>query len=187
MFEQMEPQPETAKDINYELENSDLNNNLVLDDKIRGDSNFRPGEAYMDKPGQNTYDENSLHLGEMLDKIPQNPQFKQKESEFARKIEDFVVSKMGNSEIKAKWDKIAFAFNYFLMLGTFLEFIFQRFDVPTLTLCFIIFFIKLGLFQKKHLYKWLFYLLFTVCLDVLVILDIFPVSLFFNLFLLNIN
>lgn len=184
MFEQMEQQPDTAKDNNYDLENSDLNNNLVLEDKIKGNSDFRP-EPSIDKPNnQNYYDENSLHLGEMIDKIPQNEKFKQKESEFAQKVEDFVVSRLGNTDIKAKWDKIAFAFNYFLMLGTFLEFIFQRFDIPTLSLCFIIFFIKLGFFHKKHLYKWIFYLLLTICLDIIVILDIFPVSLYLFIFIL---
>ena len=165
-------EPSSGKDYENGGENPQLN---ILDDKIKHvDSN-------MDEINNNanTIDENSLHLDKYIDKIPQSAKFREKESEYVPKIEDFIVSKTGNTNIKSSWNKIVFAFNYFLLLTTFIEFFFQRFDVVTLSLCFIIFFIKLEIFSYKHLYKWFFYLILSIILDFFVIIDIFPVSKFF--------
>ena len=186
MFEEMDQQPDTAKDNNYNFGNSGSNNNILLDDKIKGDVNYVPETNKVEVPNNgNIYDENSLHLGEIIDQIPNSTPFMQKEAEYTQKIEDFIVSKTGKNDIKSSWDKIAFIFNYFLMLSTFIECILQRFDVPTLSLCFIIFFIKLEFFTKKHLYKWLFYLLVTISLDVFVLIDIFPVSFFIIIYIIG--
>lgn len=182
MFEDMDPkQPSTGKDNNYddEASNPGLNSNLVLEDKIKSNADFVQSGTVDDVNNANTLDENSLHLDNFIEKIPQNRKFREKEAEYTHKIEDFIVSKTGNSNIKSSWNKIVYVFNYFLIFSTFIEFLFQRYDVPTLCLCFIIFFIKLGIFSYRHLYKWFFYLLVTVLLDLFVFIDIFPVSIFF--------
>lgn len=175
-----DPQAETAKENNFNDSgiNPGVNSNLVLEDKIRPNDNFPSSQKYMDDINNNaqTIDDNSLHLDKYIDNIPQNYKFKEKEAEYTQKIENFLVSKTGNSNIKSSWHKIVFVANYFLILFTLCEFLSQRFDVPTLCLCFIIFFIKLGYFSQKHLYKWFFYLLVTVALDVIVFIDISPVS-----------
>ena len=181
MFGGPEQEPDTAKDNNYIDGDSDMNKNLVIEDKIKSDSNYIPETNKIESPSNgNIYDENSLHLGEIIDQVPKSDPFIKKEAEYTQKIEDFIVSKTGQINIKYSWDKIAFTFNYFLMLSTFIECILQRYDVPTLSLCFIIFFIKIEFFSHKHLYKFLFYLLATISLDIFVLIDIFPVSNFYN-------
>lgn len=191
MYEDMYPQQDTAKDNNFDDSgmNPELNNNLVLEDKIKPNSNFQNNQLNTEEINNNakTIDDNSLHLDKYIDKLSQNDKFREKEAEYAQKIEDFIVSKTGQSNIKSSWNKITFAFNYLLILSTLCEFLFQRFDVPTLSLCLIIFFIKLGYFSHKHLYKWFFYLLLTVVLDILVFIDISPVSIYYIYlkFLLN--
>ena len=62
------------------------------------------------------------------------------------------------------------------MLSTFTEFLFQRFDIVTLFLCFVIILIEIGVFTHKHMYKWLIVLMASLLLDSLVLLDISPVS-----------
>ena len=176
----MDNQGETGKYNENDSENNPQNSDLVLEDKIKYNHDYNHGSNYVDEINNNanTVDENSLHLDKYIDKIQQSAKFREKEAEYVQKIEDFIVSKTGNINIKSSWNKIVFAFNYFLILSTFIEFLFQRFDVVTLSLCFIIFFIKLEFFSYKHLYKWLFYLFFTIILDLFVIIDIFPVSKF---------
>ena len=176
----MDNQGETGKYNENDSENNPQNSDLVLEDKIKYNPDYNHGSNYVDEINNNanTVDENSLHLDKYIDKIQQSAKFREKEAEYVQKIEDFIVSKTGNINIKSSWNKIVFAFNYFLILSTFIEFLFQRFDVVTLSLCFIIFFIKLEFFSYKHLYKWLFYLFFTIILDLFVIIDVFPVSKF---------
>jgi hypothetical protein len=65
------------------------------------------------------------------------------------------------------------------MLSTFIEFLFQRFDIVTLFLNLVIILIEIGIFSHKHIYKWLLVLLSSLLLDALVLLDISPVSKFF--------
>ena len=69
--------------------------------------------------------------------------------------------------------------NKILLLTTFAEFLFQRFDVITLFISLVIIFIELGIFSHKHIYKWILVLLGSLLLDALVLLDISPVSLNF--------
>ena len=66
--------------------------------------------------------------------------------------------------------------NKILMLSAFTEFLFQRFDIVTLFLNFVIILIELDIFSHKHMYKWIMVLLGSLLLDALVILDISPVS-----------
>ena len=66
--------------------------------------------------------------------------------------------------------------NKILMLSTLTEFLFQRFDIVTLFLCFVIILLEIGIFSHKHIYKWLLVLLGSLLLDALVLLDISPVS-----------
>ena len=66
--------------------------------------------------------------------------------------------------------------NKILMLSPFTEFLFQRFDIVTLFLNFVIILIELDIFSHKHMYKWIMVLLGSLLLDALVILDISPVS-----------
>lgn len=66
--------------------------------------------------------------------------------------------------------------NKILLLITFTEFLFQRFDVVTLFLCLVVIFIELDIFSHKHLYKWLIVLISSLLLDALVLIDISPVS-----------
>lgn len=69
-----------------------------------------------------------------------------------------------------------FTINKILLLTTFTEFLFQRFDVVTLFLCIAVIFIELEIFSHKHLYKWLLVLISSFLLDAFVLLDISPVS-----------
>ena len=69
-----------------------------------------------------------------------------------------------------------FMLNKILLLITFTEFLFQRFDIVTLFLCIIVLLIELEIFTHKHLYIWLAVLVFTIILDAFVLIDIAPVS-----------
>ena len=77
--------------------------------------------------------------------------------------------------------------NKLLLLTTFSEFLFQRFDIVGLFLNIVIIFIESGIFNKKHMYKWLLVLIGSLVLDALVLLDISPVSkIYLNFKFLNI-
>ena len=69
-----------------------------------------------------------------------------------------------------------FFVNKILMFISFSEFYFQRFDIITLFLCFVIILIEIGVFSHKHMYKWLLVLLISLLMDAFVLLDISPVS-----------
>ena len=66
--------------------------------------------------------------------------------------------------------------NRILLLTTLLEFLFQRFDIITLFLNFVIILIEIEIFNRKHIYKWILVLLGSIFLDALVLIDISPVS-----------
>lgn len=119
-------------------------------------------------------DENSFHVGQYIDKIQNNPEFTKKENEISRKLDDFVQSKTGKPF--SALAGYVFLANKLLLLSTFTEFLFQRFDIVTLFFNIVIILIELGVFNKKHLYKWLMVLIGSLLLDALVLLDISPVS-----------
>ena len=78
----------------------------------------------------------------------------------------------------SKLSKYIFGINKILFLTTFIEFLFQRFDIVTLFLCIAVILIELEIFTHKHLYKWLIVLLSSILLDALVLIDISPVSIY---------
>ena len=104
----------------------------------------------------------------------ENPKFSEKEQQFSQKVDNFIKSKTGKS-ISA-FPQYIFLVNKILMLTTFLEFLFQRFDIVTLFLNIVIILIEIGIFSHKHIYKWLMVLLTSILLDAFVLLDISPVS-----------
>ena len=138
-------------------------------------------EQYQPDPNQDINDmdpqkadDNSFHVDQFIEKMQNNPQFSQKENEINQKIDDFIRSKTGKPF--SAFSGYVFLANKILFLTTFTEFLFQRFDIVTLFLNIVIMFIELGIFNQKHLYKWLIVLIGSLLLDALVLLDISPVS-----------
>ena len=124
-------------------------------------------------PGQ-TKDDNSFHMDQYIEKFHEDPNFSKKEKELSQKLDSILRSKTGKS-ISALSGYIFMA-NKILMLSAFTEFLFQRFDIVTLFLNFVIILIELGIFTHKHMYKWLLVLLGSLLLDAIVLIDISPVS-----------
>ena len=137
-------------------------------------TNAAPEYVTNEVPGQTVEDNNSFHVGQYIEKINQDPKFSEKEKQISQKVDDFIRSKTGKS-ISA-YSGYIFMVNKILMLSTFTEFLFQRFDIVTLFLCCVIVFIELRVFTQKHMYKWLIVLVCSLLLDALVLLDISPVS-----------
>lgn len=119
-------------------------------------------------------DDNSFHVNECIEKIHQNPKFTEKEKQFSQKVDDFMKSKIGKP--LSFLSGYIFFVNKILMFISFSEFYFQRFDIITLFLCFVIILIEIGVFSHKHMYKWLLVLLISLLMDAFVLLDISPVS-----------
>ena len=172
-----DPQDETGRDYNNQVE---LGGNLVQEGNIMAEGEEMEGQypqeqqyATNDMPEQ-TGEDNSFHVSQYIEKIHQDPKFSEKEQQISKKVDDFIKSKTGKS-ISA-FSGYIFMVNKILMLSTFTEFLFQRFDIVTLFLCFIIILIEIGVFTHKHMYKWLIVLMASLLLDSLVLLDISPVS-----------
>ena len=119
-------------------------------------------------------DDNSFHMDKYIEKFHQDPKFSEKEKAFSQKLDNIIRSKTGKSI--SSLSGYIFMANKILLLSTFTEFLFQRFDIVTLFLTFVIILIELGVFSHKHMYKWLLVLLGSLLLDALVLLDISPVS-----------
>ncbi len=172
-----DPQDETGRDYNNQVE---LGGNLVQEGNIMAEGEEMEGQypqeqqyATNDMPEQ-TGEDNSFHVSQYIEKIHQDPKFSEKEQQISKKVDDFIKSKTGKS-ISA-FSGYIFMVNKILMLSTFTEFLFQRFDIVTLFLCFVIILIEIGVFTHKHMYKWLIVLMASLLLDSLVLLDISPVS-----------
>ena len=171
-------QNESGRDYNNQI---GLGGNLVQEGNTTGemdgqyplDQQYATQYATNDLPGQ-TGDDNSFHVSQYIEKIHQDPKFSEKEKQISQKVDDFIRSKTGKS-ISA-YSGYIFMVNKILMLSTFTEFLFQRFDIVTLFLCCVIVFIELRVFTQKHMYKWLIVLVCSLLLDALVLLDISPVS-----------
>ena len=175
-----DPQDETGRDYNNQ-DQIGLGGNLVGEGNIVAEGEeiegqYQPEQQYPtnEMHGQNAEDNNSFHMGQYIEKIQQNPQFSEKEKQISQKVDDFIRSKTGKS-ISA-YSGYIFMVNKILMLSTFTEFLFQRFDIVTLFLCCVIIFIELRVFTQKHMYKWLLVLIGSLLLDALVLIDISPVS-----------
>lgn len=154
-----------------------LGGNLVPEGNVSGEGEDQYNQDQNingnDMPPQNGSD-NSFHVGQYIEKMQNNPEFSKKENEINRKFDDFVRSKTGRPF--SAFAGYVFLANKILLLSTFTEFLFQRFDIVTLFLNIVIILIELGVFNKKHLYKWLMVLIGSLLLDALVLLDISPVS-----------
>ena len=166
---------ETGRDYNNPEGNLVQEGNLMADGEEMGDQfQSYPNEIATNVvPGQ-TKDDNSFHMDKYIEKFHEDPKFSEKEKELSLKLDNILRSKTGKS-ISALSGYIFMA-NKILMLSTFTEFLFQRFDIVTLFLNFVIILIELGIFTHKHMYKWLLVLLGSLLLDALVLLDISPVS-----------
>ena len=126
-------------------------------------------------------DDNSFHMDKKLDELTSNDNFVQKEKVIRDKLDQILREK--SSFTLSSFVAHIFMLNKILLLITFTEFLFQRFDVVTLFLCLVVIFIELDIFSHKHLYKWLIVLISSILLDALVLIDISPVSNFYNIFI----
>ena len=118
-------------------------------------------------------DDNSFHMDKRLDDLTSNDNFAQKEKAVRDKLDQILKEK--SSFTLSSFVAHIFMLNKILLLITFTEFLFQRFDVVTLFLCLVVIFIELDIFSHKHLYKWLIVLISSLLLDALVLIDISPV------------
>ena len=173
MYNQDEIQGDTGRDFN------DNNENFEVD---QSQEQFQQNSNQISPPEniQNQSNDNSFHLSNKIDTMFQNETFNQKVNGISQQLENIFNEKLGYN--LSKLDGKYFAINKILLLTTFTEFLFQRFDIVTLFLCIVIIFIELEIFTNKHLYKWLIVLVSSLLLDALVLLDIAPVSqkIFFN-------
>ena len=117
---------------------------------------------------------NDNSLPNYIEKIHDNLNISEKEKELSQKVDNLILSKTGKPF--SAFSSYIFLVNKILMLSTFTEFLFQRFDIVTLFFTFSLIFIEIGVFSYNHMYKWLFVLLGSLILDGLVLLDIPIVS-----------
>lgn len=164
-----EIQPNTGRDNQL---NEGFNNQEDGLDPFQQD----PNQMMQDEKPNRIGTDNSLRLGNMIDEITKNEKFEKKEKEIHDKLNQIVNEKMPSLSNN---DKYIFIINKIILLTTFTEFLFQRFDVVTLFLCIVVIFIELNIFTHKHLYKWLLVLISSFLLDAFVLIDISPVSIFF--------
>ena len=122
---------------------------------------------------QQATNDNSFHVGELIEKIQNNPNFSQRENEISQKLDEIFKEKTGKS--LSAFSGYVFLANKILLILTFTEFLFQRFDIVTLFLNIVIIMIELGIFNQKYMYVWLIVLIGSLILDALVLLDISPV------------
>ena len=151
-----------------------LEGNVIHDGNLLAEGEEMGGHFTTNDHSSKAIDDNSFHMDKCIEKIHENPKFSEKEREFSQKVDNFIKSKTGKS-ISA-FPQYIFLVNKILMLTTFLEFLFQRFDIVTLFLNIVIILIEIGIFSHKHIYKWLMVLLTSILLDAFVLLDISPVS-----------
>ena len=144
-----------------------LGGNLVQESNVMGEGEDQFQTNQQASNEQQTRDENSFHVDQFFENIQNNPNFSQKENEISKKLDEI---------FRAKTGKPFFLANKILLFLTFTEFLFQRFDIVTLFLNIVILLIEQGIFNQKHLYKWLMVLIGSLLLDAFVLLDISPVS-----------
>ena len=166
----MEGIDETGRDYNAQM---GLGGNLVQEGNIMAEGE-ELGETNQ-KTTNGIQDQNdSFNMGNYIQRIYENPKFSEQEEKIRNQLDNILKSKTGKSF--STFSGYIFMVNKILMLSTFTEFLFQRFDIVTLFLNFVIILIEVGTFSHKHTYKWLIVLLGSLLLDALVILDISPVS-----------
>lgn len=164
------------------------NDNLMAGENLsEGNQNFEGDGEGENNQNQNQFqqhfqieqnqpspDDNSFHMDKRLDDLTSNDNFAQKEKAVRDKLDQILKEK--SSFTLSSFVAHIFMLNKILLLITFTEFLFQRFDVVTLFLCLVVIFIELDIFSHKHLYKWLIVLISSLLLDALVLIDISPVS-----------
>lgn len=144
-----------------------------------GQFEFNNNNNENDNQGQTGYNENSLQLDKVFDKNLENPKFVEKEAEYSKKIEDMINERAGKYNITSNWPKVVYIGNKILMGMILFASLLDRFDVVGLTVCFVIFFLEIGFFDPRHLYKWVALMICSIAIDVLVFLDILFVSFIF--------
>lgn len=179
MYNQDENQEETGRNYNY---NEGLGGNLAQEGKENYEDEQIPDQFHQNsnEMGANdnfpeTRNDNSFHVDKMIDEFSKNQQFEENEKRISEKVNQFLEQKGYSITTLYKY---TFMMNKILLLTTFTEFLFQRFDVVTLFLSIVIIFIESKIFSHKHLYKWLLVLLGSFLLDALVLLDISPVRIY---------
>ena len=174
--------PEEMQDYNQEQEynNEGLGGNLVQE----GSANYEgEQDQNQNKPDSNYNEENdnrqipgsdhSFHMDKKFDDFTKGEKFGQRERTLNDQIDKILQGKGFSLSKFAGW---IFWINKILLLTTFTEFLFQRFDIVTLFPCIVVILIELEIFTHKHLYIWLVVLVFTIILDAFVLIDIAPVS-----------
>ena len=137
-------------------------NLLAEGEEIGGEFQTDPHPLSTNNFSGKAIDDNSFHMDKCIEKIHENPRFSEKEREFSQKVDNFIKSKTGKSISLSAFSGYVFLANKILLILTFTEFLFQRFDVITLFLNLVIIFIELGVFTHKHMYKWLLVLLISL-------------------------
>ena len=130
----------------------ELGGNLVQESNVVAEGETFPQEQiqYTSTDMRQTKGDNSFHMDKYFENFHENPKFSEKEREFSQKVDNFIKSKTGKS-ISA-FPQYIFLVNKILMLTTFLEFLFQRFDIVTLFLNIVIILIEIGVFSHKWIY-----------------------------------
>ena len=182
---------EFQSDTNRENNNNNLigGQNLGIENQnfeVEGEGEREENQNQFHQQNQNeqnhqSADDNSFHMDKKLDDLTSNDNFVQKEKAIRDKLDQILREK--SSFTLSSFVAHIFMLNKILLLITFTEFLFQRFDVVTLFLCLVVIFIELDIFSHKHLYKWLIVLISSILLDALVLIDISPVSNFYNIFI----
>ena len=182
---------EFQSDTNRENNNNNLigGQNLGIENQnfeVEGEGEREENQNQFHQQNQNeqnhqSADDNSFHMDKKLDDLTSNDNFVQKEKAIRDKLDQILKEK--SSFTLSSFVVHIFMLNKILLLITFTEFLFQRFDVVTLFLCLVVIFIELDIFSQKHLYKWLIVLISSILLDALVLIDISPVSNFYNIFI----
>ena len=153
---------------------SEGNQNFEGDGEGENDQNQNQFQQnFQTEQNQPSPDDNSFHMDKRLDDLTSNDNFAQKEKAVRDKLDQILKEK--SSFTLSSFVAHIFMLNKILLLITFTEFLFQRFDVVTLFLCLVVIFIELDIFSHKHLYKWLIVLISSLLLDALVLIDISPV------------
>ena len=159
---------------NLGLGNQNLEGSGEAEPEENPNQNQLNQQQYQNESIQQSPDDNSFHMDKKLDDLTSNDNFVQKEKVIRDKL-DQILKEKSNFTLSSFVAHI-FMLNKILLLITFTEFLFQRFDVVTLFLCLVVIFIELEIFSHKHLYKWLIVLICSIFLDALVLIDISPVS-----------
>ena len=153
---------------------SEGNQNFEGDGEGENDQNQNQFQQHFQiEQNQPSPDDNSFHMDKRLDDLTSNDNFAQKEKAVRDKLDQILKEK--SSFTLSSFVAHIFMLNKILLLITFTEFLFQRFDVVTLFLCLVVIFIELDIFSHKHLYKWLIVLISSLLLDASVLIDISPV------------